>query len=40
LTAALRARPDMIITSQVMRTMTGLDLVRAVWSALSKVVQG
>ena len=30
LNAALRARPDMIITSQVMRTMTGLDLVRAV----------
>ncbi len=30
LTAALRARPDLIITSQVMRTMTGLDLVRAV----------
>jgi CheY-like chemotaxis protein len=30
LNAALRARPDMIITSQVMRTMTGIDLVRAV----------
>ncbi|HEY3145290.1 MAG TPA: Hpt domain-containing protein, partial [Dongiaceae bacterium] len=30
LNAALRARPDMIITSQVMRAMTGLDLVRAV----------
>jgi len=30
LTAVLRARPDMIITSQEMRTMTGLDLVRAV----------
>jgi CheY-like chemotaxis protein/HPt (histidine-containing phosphotransfer) domain-containing protein len=30
LNAALRARPDMIITSQVMRTMTGVDLVRAV----------
>ena len=30
LNATLRARPDMIITSQVMRTMTGLDLVRAV----------
>jgi CheY-like chemotaxis protein/HPt (histidine-containing phosphotransfer) domain-containing protein len=30
LNSALRARPDMIITSQVMRTMTGLDLVRAV----------
>jgi CheY-like chemotaxis protein len=30
LNAALRARPDMIITSQVMRTMTGIDLVRTV----------
>jgi CheY-like chemotaxis protein/HPt (histidine-containing phosphotransfer) domain-containing protein len=30
LTAVLRARPDMIITSQEMRTMTGVDLVRAV----------
>lgn len=30
LTAILRARPDLIITSQVMRTMTGVDLVRAV----------
>ena len=30
LTAVLRARPDMIITSQVMRTMSGVDLVRAV----------
>src|SRR5262245_29925157 len=30
LNAALRARPDMIITSQVMRTMSGVDLVRAV----------
>lgn len=30
LTAVLRARPDMVITSQEMRAMTGLDLVRAV----------
>ena len=30
LTAVLRARPDMIITSQEMRTMSGVDLVRAV----------
>ena len=39
LNAALRARPDMIITSQVMRTMTGLDLVRAVRaiSSISKI---
>ncbi|HEY1384647.1 MAG TPA: Hpt domain-containing protein [Dongiaceae bacterium] len=39
LNAALRARPDMIITSQIMRAMTGLDLVRAVRaiSATSKI---
>jgi CheY-like chemotaxis protein len=30
LTAVLRSRPDLVITSQEMRTMTGLDLVRAV----------
>jgi CheY-like chemotaxis protein/HPt (histidine-containing phosphotransfer) domain-containing protein len=38
LNAALRARPDMIITSQVMRAMTGLDLVRAV-RAISSIAR-
>jgi CheY-like chemotaxis protein len=38
LNAALRARPDMIITSQVMRTMSGLDLVRAV-RAISSIAK-
>ncbi len=39
LTAALRARPDMIITSQEMRTMSGVDLLRAVRaiSAVAKI---
>jgi two-component system chemotaxis response regulator CheY len=38
LTAALRARPDMIITSQEMRTMSGVDLLRAV-RAISAVAK-